>query len=724
MGEPGLQASCPLLHVQSGKGGAIDLLQSQENIADFSLGITHSAVSTGGKSDVFVERPDEGYNEVVSRVKAQNRCARGRRRVNREQFHALKAWEHPPHRRTCGGFLELIRNGVGRFGEARSQTKRGQARDQEAEDHQEAQRHDPFGLLDTDGGSQEQGICEKAKPTCDAALIFVRLDESLIGEVCRFQHGGPHSPTRVAQDLLHHLMDGDAHRDRDLPLHAGRRGIVARTTFASVDRMGEEFLMEITPDGLAFLFAFQRGAGIRPTSKAAVGDMPGGGFPLLLRLVHLSHHRVAHPLDGCLRRPTHPPVLAWWQAQVTAQPMGHPIFRLLPALPAFPQQSVGLGHGFRNAADPRDPSLIEPRPRCPPGDAMVRHRHAWGFITAAQWLTDGLNGRKDAPFLPAGARKRLHQERKLPLRGRGQGHHPRCEILAVVARRARRDGDDRRISRSRILGPWRFCVFFLLLEVVSTDGEGRGLPRDLVGRDAKDLASPTRNSRKEPGGIVRGEPVQRAPQAIVSEQVGGDSLSEEMVDWLPGKGLRDHRPLTIAQPPSIQDQGGRCGFSTHVLPIGRFLLISPARHTTLPTHSCHVVQPLIHRTLCCVHLASSSMMSLRSHMLRFLSMNCGMWDQACTCGLLVTRCWNDVCTRSQSGHRPSAAGENIRERTHGAPADLRIRCRTLWTKNRQQRCLHGDDDDLVTASPGAGLTGDGTATQRRDRWRHLRYRPW
>jgi len=42
---------------------------------------------------------------------------------------------------------------------------------QQAEGHEEAERPDPFGLVDTDGGSQDQGIVEETKASFDASLV-------------------------------------------------------------------------------------------------------------------------------------------------------------------------------------------------------------------------------------------------------------------------------------------------------------------------------------------------------------------------------------------------------------------------------------------------------------------------------------------------------------------------------------------------------------------------
>lgn len=92
--------------------------------------------------------------------------------MEREQFHTLNTREPPTHGRARSGFLERIGKGLRCFGETRPLPTRGQARDEYAHDHAQAQCHHPFRLCDQDGGSEEQGVCEETEPLFDATPLF------------------------------------------------------------------------------------------------------------------------------------------------------------------------------------------------------------------------------------------------------------------------------------------------------------------------------------------------------------------------------------------------------------------------------------------------------------------------------------------------------------------------------------------------------------------------
>jgi hypothetical protein len=110
----------------------------------------------------------------VNGLQAQDQGARGGARVKRKHLDAYNALENPAHRRTCRRFLNLIRNAVRRLRSTCPQPKPGQARDEHAHDHDQAQSHDPLGHCDTHGGRQKQGIVEKATPALEAALFCVQ----------------------------------------------------------------------------------------------------------------------------------------------------------------------------------------------------------------------------------------------------------------------------------------------------------------------------------------------------------------------------------------------------------------------------------------------------------------------------------------------------------------------------------------------------------------------
>ena len=157
-------------------------------------------------------------------------------------------------------------------------------------------------------------------------------------------------------------------------------------------------------------------------------------------------------------------------------------------------------------------------------------------------------------------------------------------------------------------------MLVLLLRRVSTDRKRGRIHIDLFGGDSKDLAGAGCDAGKELGRIVCGEPVQRAPQAIISEQVSRDPFAQQMLDRFLGNILRDQVPLAIAEPQPIEDHRcRRCSYADRVSDWSGLAHSASAARADLLTHSCHdsqVVQPLIHRALCCLHLAPSILLDL------------------------------------------------------------------------------------------------------------------
>src|SRR5258708_32078133 len=95
----------------------------------------------------------------------------------------------------------------------------------------------------------------------------------------------------------------------------------------------------------------------------------------------------------------------------------------------------------------------------------------------------------------------------------------------------------------------------------------------LLTLDAKDRAGAAGYSRKELGGIMRVEPIERPSQTIVIEHISGDPPSQQVFHRLVRKILRHEIQLAEAPAQSIQDHRC-CGRSyTHLLSIGRVLLI-------------------------------------------------------------------------------------------------------------------------------------------------------
>lgn len=154
------------------------------------------------------------------------------------------------------------------------------------------------------------------------------------------------------------------------------------------------------------------------------------------------------------------------------------------------------------------------------------------------------------------------------------------------------------------------CGLLLLRLIVPTHQNGGRVHLDVRRGDANDLTSAARKACEEPGRIMGIQPITRASQAIVVEQIGADPSSQQVFDRRVLNVLGHQRPRPIAEPPSIEDpcRGGRS--SAHLVTIGRIVLISPGGQASFLAHSRHDpqgVQSLLHVALCCVHLSSSSM---------------------------------------------------------------------------------------------------------------------
>src|SRR6266700_7825210 len=99
-----------------------------------------------------------------------------------EQLNTYKTLKDPTHRWARRGLLHLIRDRLLGLSQAGAEPKLGQAIDQQAQYHDEAQRHDALRLFHKDGGSQKQRIFQKAKAPLRATLFFVGRHELLVGE--------------------------------------------------------------------------------------------------------------------------------------------------------------------------------------------------------------------------------------------------------------------------------------------------------------------------------------------------------------------------------------------------------------------------------------------------------------------------------------------------------------------------------------------------------------
>src|SRR6266699_4095618 len=247
-----------------------------------------------------------------------------------QQLNALKTLKDPPHGWACGRLADLIGNGLLGLGQPCPQ-----AIAEQAEDHDETERHNALGFLDKDGGGQKERIFEEAKAALGTALVLVDADQLLIGEASLLQDVRADNPAGFAEGFSFDLLLVDAHGCQDVPLGASRGTGFARTPLAGILRVSDEITVDVEPCGLLFQSSQGLGADISFTGKASVPQMltlllPGG-----LRFAHLSLQRLLGALERCLRIHDHPPFAPLWQRQSSAEPVDGSIRRLLPGLAAF-----------------------------------------------------------------------------------------------------------------------------------------------------------------------------------------------------------------------------------------------------------------------------------------------------------------------------------------------------------------------------------------------------
>ena len=76
-------------------------------------------------------------------------------------------------------------------------------------------------------------------------------------------------------------------------------------------------------------------------------------------------------------------------------------------------------------------------------DPIVGYIHTGRFTSFPQVGLQGCNDRKQADLITAVAIQRLQEQRHVAIMGGRQGEHPLLEIIAMIARVAIDDGDDR-----------------------------------------------------------------------------------------------------------------------------------------------------------------------------------------------------------------------------------------------------------------------------------------
>lgn len=162
--------------------------------------------------------------------------------------------------------------------------------------------------------------------------------------------------------------------------------------------------------------------------------------------------------------------------------------------------------------------------------------------------------------------------------------------------------------------------------------------------DSKDVAGLMRSCGTSRRGIVRGEPIPRPHQAIISEQICGNSSASHVCHWRVFTVLEHHRPWTIASGsspwlPFPRSPDGEWSERVRLTSEpGRFPGTLPRRSPgdpVVPSRRSQLACPWCH----------SPCWTLSSHLPRFLPMNCEMW-------VLTTRPLtpaNQIAARCSSG---------------------------------------------------------------------------
>src|SRR5260221_6015327 len=106
------------------------------------------------------------------------------------QTDTFEALEHPAHHRAICKLLQLVRDGLARGGQLRAQPMLSKPIHQQAQYHHQTKRDDALGLFHEHRRGQKQQILEKGEPAFDATLVFVGLDELMVGKLARVDDTG------------------------------------------------------------------------------------------------------------------------------------------------------------------------------------------------------------------------------------------------------------------------------------------------------------------------------------------------------------------------------------------------------------------------------------------------------------------------------------------------------------------------------------------------------
>jgi hypothetical protein len=104
--------------------------------------------------------------------------------------------------------------------------------------------------------------------------------------------------------------------------------------------------------------------------------------------------------------------------------------------------------------------------------------------------------------------------------------------------------------------------------VLARHGERGRVDVYLSCRNPKALARLPGNPREQRRRVVVVQPVQRPPQAIVVQRLGGDARSEQVLHRIGREELRDQIQSAVAAAEDVQEHGHRGGPDTHLL-LGR-----------------------------------------------------------------------------------------------------------------------------------------------------------
>ena len=337
-----------------------------------------------------------------------------------QELDTLKALEDPAQGWMIGWLAQLVRNRLTCLDQTRAEPMLGQAVDQQAEDHNQAQCHDALGLLEEHRGRQKQGVFEEAKATFNPSLRFVRGNHLLVAEAFGVQDIGADNEAGRTQSLHLDPLLVDGQRHLDLPLGRHRCGALPRATRLGVRGVRHHLGLHLEPGGAAAQFLLKGSAGIgfhsenahlrgatpSASTSARQPRLCAGGW--LWRSIGLS---------GCAPM-TPDEFLPVRQCNLLAPPGHLPIFPRLPAHigpgpGSFAPPPTFQGHGFTTG-----PGCIQLPHIGAAVDAAIGDVDPLLFaLRCPQLLGEGLNGRKQRALVTAVAIQRAQKHRDIALLG-------------------------------------------------------------------------------------------------------------------------------------------------------------------------------------------------------------------------------------------------------------------------------------------------------------------